>query len=119
MPGKFVLKKSGKGFHWNLQSNNGKVIATSEHYESRRAAVAGIEAVRKKARGAKLVDVDAKPAKTTSAKKSGKKVTTKRASKKVTAKRAGKNTATRKTAKKTAAKRTAKKATSRRTAKKS
>ena len=110
MPGKFVLKKSGKGFHWNLHSNNGKVIATGEHFESRRAAVAGIEAVRKKARGAKLVDGDAKAAKTPSAKKPGRKVTTKRTSKKVTAKRP---------VKKTAAQRTAKNGTSRRAGKKS
>ena len=106
-----MLKKSSKGFQWNLHHSNGKVIATSEHYKSRRAAVAGIDAVRKKARGAKLVDADAadkKPAKR-SAKKQSRKVTTKRTSKKVTAKRPGT---------KTAAKRTAKKATSRRTSRK-
>ena len=108
MPGKFVLQKSSKGFQWNLHHSNGKVIATSEHYKSRRAAVAGIDAVRKKARGAKLVDADAADKKP--AKKQSRKVTTKRTSKKVTAKRPGT---------KTAAKRTAKKATSRRTSRKS
>ena len=56
MPGKFVMKKSGKGFHWNLLASNGKVIATSEHYETRRAALAGIASVQKNAPGASTVD---------------------------------------------------------------
>jgi hypothetical protein len=28
MPGKFVMEKSGNGYHWNLLATNGKVIAT-------------------------------------------------------------------------------------------
>jgi uncharacterized protein YegP (UPF0339 family) len=60
MPGKFVMKKSGKGFHWNLLAANGKVIATSEHYETRRAALGGIELVRKNAAGAVLVEEEEK-----------------------------------------------------------
>ena len=39
MPAKFVLTESGKRFHWDLHAANGKVIATSEHYETRRAAL--------------------------------------------------------------------------------
>jgi uncharacterized protein YegP (UPF0339 family) len=62
MPGKFVMKKSGKGFHWNLLASNGKVIATSEHYETRRAALAGIAFVQKNAPGAATVDADRRPA---------------------------------------------------------
>ena len=62
MPGKFVMKKSGKGFHWNLLASNGKVIATSEHYETRRAALAGIASVQKNAPGASTVDADDHPA---------------------------------------------------------
>jgi uncharacterized protein YegP (UPF0339 family) len=61
MPGKFVMKKSGKGFHWNLVATNGKTIATSEHYETRRAAMAGIESVRRNAAEATFVDGDEQP----------------------------------------------------------
>ena len=86
MPGKFVLKKSGKGFHWSLHSKNGQVIATSEHYKSRRAAMNGIEVVRKKARGAKFVDADDESAKKATAKKPSKKATVKRNAKKATSK---------------------------------
>lgn len=56
MAGKFVLTKSGTGFHWNLKASNGRVIATSEHYETKRAALAGIDSVRKNASDAKLED---------------------------------------------------------------
>jgi uncharacterized protein YegP (UPF0339 family) len=76
MPGKFVMKKSGKGFHWNLLATNGKIIATSEHYETRRAAMAGIESVRKNAADATFVDGDEQPAKKTAASRTTKKSTT-------------------------------------------
>ena len=56
MPAKFVLTKSGKGFQWNLVAVNGRVVATSERYETRRSALAGIESVRKIAAGAALVE---------------------------------------------------------------
>ena len=48
MAGKFVLKtaKNGK-VHFNLKASNGQVILTSEKYETRAAAVKGIESVRK------------------------------------------------------------------------
>ena len=74
MPGKFVLKKSGKGFHWNLLATNGKVIATSEYYETRRAAVAGIESVRKNAPTATVVDGEDEPDKITAAKATAQRV---------------------------------------------
>ena len=79
MPGKFVMKKSGKGFHWNLLATNGKVIATSEHYETRRAALAGIASVQKNAPGAATVDADDQPA----TKRTAKRATRKAAAKKI------------------------------------
>lgn len=47
MAGKFVLKKNAAGnFHFNLLASNGQVIATSEVYESKSAALNGIESVK-------------------------------------------------------------------------
>lgn len=50
MPGKFEIKtaKNGK-VHFNLKASNGQTILTSEKYESRSAAMKGIESVRKNA----------------------------------------------------------------------
>lgn len=57
MAGKFVLKKGSTGkVRFNLHSTNGKVIATSEAYETKRAALAGIESVKKHAAGATVDD---------------------------------------------------------------
>jgi len=57
MPAKFVLKQtSNKGFRWNLVATNGRVIATSERYETRRAAMNGIESTRKNAPTAEVVE---------------------------------------------------------------
>jgi uncharacterized protein YegP (UPF0339 family) len=57
MAGKFVLKKGGSGkFHFNLVASNGQVIATSEAYESKAAALNGIESVKKHAPGAETDD---------------------------------------------------------------
>jgi len=42
--------------HFNLLASNGQVIATSEAYESRAAALKGIESVRKNAPDARLDD---------------------------------------------------------------
>jgi uncharacterized protein YegP (UPF0339 family) len=56
MPGKFVLKKRSGGYHFNLPASNGRVIASSEHYESRAAALGGIESIRTNAAGGKLVE---------------------------------------------------------------
>jgi uncharacterized protein YegP (UPF0339 family) len=80
MPGKFVMKKSGKGFHWNLLATNGKVIATSEHYETRRAALAGIASVQKNAPGDSTVDAEDQPA-TKTAKRTTRKAAAKQNSK--------------------------------------
>lgn len=50
MPGKFEIKtgKSGK-FSFNLKASNGQVILSSETYETRKSAEAGIASVRKNA----------------------------------------------------------------------
>ena len=57
MAGKFVLKKGSSGkFHFNLLATNGQVIATSEAYESKQAALNGIESVKKNAPDAALDD---------------------------------------------------------------
>jgi uncharacterized protein YegP (UPF0339 family) len=54
---KFVLKKGTTGkFHFNLVATNGQVIAASEAYESKAAALNGIESVKKNAPVAELDD---------------------------------------------------------------
>ena len=57
MPAQFVLKKGTTGkFRFNLLARNGQVVATSEAYETKAKAMAGIESVRKNAADAVLVD---------------------------------------------------------------
>jgi uncharacterized protein YegP (UPF0339 family) len=52
-----VVRKGRTGlFRFNLVGPNGKVIATSQAYQSRSSALRGIEAVRKYAAHAELVD---------------------------------------------------------------
>lgn len=64
MPAKYVLKKGTTGkFRFNLVATNGQVIATSEAYETKAKAMAGIESVRKNAANAVLVDGTAPAAK--------------------------------------------------------
>ncbi len=69
MPGKFVVKKGPTGkFRFSLLSTNGQVVAASEAYETKRAALNGVASVRKLAADATLVDTtivvkeEAKPA---------------------------------------------------------
>jgi uncharacterized protein YegP (UPF0339 family) len=58
MPAKFVLRKGTTGkFRFNLLSPKGKVIATSETYETKRAALAGVAAVQKHAADAQVEDL--------------------------------------------------------------
>ncbi len=47
MPAKYVLSRKASGFHWNLVATNGRVIASSEVYNSKQAAMAGIRSVQK------------------------------------------------------------------------
>jgi uncharacterized protein YegP (UPF0339 family) len=65
--GRFVLDKGRTGkFRFNLLSTNGQVVATSEAYETKRAALAGIAAVQKLAAAARIddrTDAAASPAK--------------------------------------------------------
>ncbi len=50
MAGKFELRQSKNGgYYFNLKATNGQVILTSEHYESKAAALNGIESVKKNA----------------------------------------------------------------------
>jgi len=58
MAGKFVLKKSTNGsqYHFNLVAGNGQVIASSEMYNSKEAALNGIESVKTNAPGASTDD---------------------------------------------------------------
>jgi uncharacterized protein YegP (UPF0339 family) len=57
MAGKFVLKKGSTGkFHFNLVAGNGQVIATSEAYESKQAAMNGIKSVQTNAPTAQVED---------------------------------------------------------------
>lgn len=57
MAGKFVLKKDKSGqFRFNLVAGNGEVIAASEAYTSKAAALNGIESVKKNASEAETVD---------------------------------------------------------------
>jgi len=61
MAAKYVIKKRTTGkFRFNLFSTNGKVIATSEAYETKRACLAGIESVRKHAAKAVIDDQTSK-----------------------------------------------------------
>ncbi len=59
MPSKFVIKQSKKGFQFDLLATNGKVIATSAVYPTRRNCMLGIESVRKNAPGAAVIEESA------------------------------------------------------------
>ena len=57
MPGKFVVKKGTTGkFRFNLVSTNGQVVATSEAYNSKAAAMGGIRSVKSLAADAAIED---------------------------------------------------------------
>jgi uncharacterized protein YegP (UPF0339 family) len=61
MAAKYVLKKGSTGtYHFNLVASNGQVIATSEAYESKAAALNGIESVKKNAPAAEIDDQPSK-----------------------------------------------------------
>jgi uncharacterized protein len=51
-----ITHQPGKRYHWNLLATNGHVIASSEHYETRRAAMEGVESVKKNAPTAAVED---------------------------------------------------------------
>ena len=45
--GRFLMKKAGSGFMFNLEASNGQVICTSQVYASEATCKNGIESVRK------------------------------------------------------------------------
>ena len=62
MPAKFIVKKGTTGkFRFKLLSRSGKVIATGEAYETKRACLAGLESVRKNAPDAIIDDQTERP----------------------------------------------------------
>lgn len=57
MPGKFVVKKGTTGkFRFNLLSTNGQVVASSEAYNSKAAAMGGVRSVKSLAADAVIED---------------------------------------------------------------
>ncbi len=57
MAGKFVLKKDATGqFRFNLVATNGQVIASSEAYTTKAAALNGIDSVKRNAPDAETDD---------------------------------------------------------------
>lgn len=57
MAGKFVIKKGTTGkFRFNLLSTNGQVVASSEAYNTKAAAMAGVRSVQKLAADAGVED---------------------------------------------------------------
>ncbi|MCU1602466.1 MAG: hypothetical protein JWO22_3175 [Frankiales bacterium] len=57
MAGKYELKSTKSGqFMFNLKASNGQIIATSEHYTTKAAALKGIESVKKHAADAATDD---------------------------------------------------------------
>ena len=57
MAGKFELYKDAGGkFRFRLKAGNGQVIAVGEAYESKAAAMSGIESVKSNAGGATVDD---------------------------------------------------------------
>ena len=57
MPGRFVVKKGSTGkFRFNLLSTNGRVVATSEAYNSKASAMGGIRSVKTLAADAAIED---------------------------------------------------------------
>ena len=54
--GKYILKKAGEGYVFNLKAGNGEVIAVSEVYSSEDACRGGIDSVRRNAPVAPVED---------------------------------------------------------------
>ncbi len=88
MPGKFVVKKGPTGkFRFSLLSTNGQVVASSEAYETKRAALSGVASVQKLAAGAKIVDTTVAAVAAAPPKPAAKKPAAKPAAKKPAAKK--------------------------------
>ena len=105
VPAKFNLSKDNAGkFRFTLHAPNGQLVASSQAYGSKAAALIGVASVRRNALGAAIDDTTVAPA------KSATKATAKRAAKATPAKRAAKATPTKRAAR-TTAKPAAKRAT--------
>ena len=95
MPGKFVIKKGPTGkFRFSLVSTNGQIVASSQAYDNKSAAMRGVASVQKLAAAARIVDTTvataapAKPAPKPAAKPAAKKPAAKKpAAKKPAAKK--------------------------------
>jgi uncharacterized protein len=71
VPGKFILKRGRTDkFRFHLLAGNGQVLATSKAYETKAAAMRGVESVRKNAPDADVDDQT--PSKSARAGKKGK-----------------------------------------------
>lgn len=57
MAGKFELKKTASGYRFNLKAGNGEIIATSESYTTKAAALNGIDSVKRNAPDARVDDL--------------------------------------------------------------
>jgi hypothetical protein len=57
MAAKYELKATKSGFNFNLKAPNGKYVLTSETYGEKKAALKGIEAVRKVSKDAKAYEI--------------------------------------------------------------
>jgi uncharacterized protein YegP (UPF0339 family) len=61
--GKFVIKRGRSGkTHFVLLASNGRVVATSETYESKESCLKGIAAVKRLAADASVTEEEATPA---------------------------------------------------------
>jgi uncharacterized protein YegP (UPF0339 family) len=57
--GKFVIKRGRGGkAHFVLLASNGRVVATSETYESKESCLKGIDAVKRLAANAPVIEAD-------------------------------------------------------------
>jgi len=57
MAGKFEIYRDKSGeFRFRLKASNGQVVATGQGYDSKAGVLKGVEAVKRAAEGAALVD---------------------------------------------------------------
>ncbi len=54
--GKFSVKNTNAGFHFNLKAGNGEIVATSEVYNTLRSCMNGVDSVKRNAPKAALED---------------------------------------------------------------
>ncbi len=57
MAAKYEVKATKAGFNFNLKAPNGKYVLTSETYGEKRAALKGVESVRKQSADAKAYEL--------------------------------------------------------------